>query len=51
MIKSTAAAGIVAVADVAADAPTASTEPAGRAFRVSRLTVAVGILTVIALVA
>jgi len=51
MTKSAAAAGIAVVADVAADALAEPAEIAGHASRISRLTVAVGILTVIALVA
>ena len=51
MTKSAGAAGIAVVAGVAADALAAPAEVAGRASRFSRLTVAVGILTVIALVA
>jgi predicted PurR-regulated permease PerM len=51
MTKSAAAADTAVVADVAADALAAPAEIAGRASRISRLTVAVGILTVIALVA
>ena len=51
MTKSAAAAGIAVVADVAADALAEPVEVAGHASRISRLTVAVGILTVIALVA
>jgi predicted PurR-regulated permease PerM len=51
MTKSAGAAGIAVVADVAADALAEPVEVAGHASRISRLTVAVGILTVIALVA
>ena len=51
MTKSAAAAGSAVVADVATDALAEPAEIAGHASRVSRLTVAVGILTVIALVA
>src|ERR1035437_3549416 len=51
MTKSAAAAGTAIVADVAAEALAEPAEIAGHASRISRLTVAVGILTVIALVA
>jgi predicted PurR-regulated permease PerM len=51
MTKSAAAANIAVAADVAADALVAPAEAAEHAPRISRLTVAVGILTVIALVA
>ncbi len=51
MIKSAAAAGTADVADVAADGLAAPAEVAGQAPQISGLTVAIGILTVIALVA
>src|SRR3990172_8884069 len=51
MTKSAGAAVTAIVAEVAADAVTAPAEVARHAPRISRLTVAVGILTVIALVA
>jgi predicted PurR-regulated permease PerM len=51
MTKSAAAAGTAVVADVGADALAEPAEVAGRASRISRPTVAIGILTVIALVA
>lgn len=51
MTKSAAAAGKAVVADVAADALAAAAEVGGDASRISPLAVAVGILTVIALVA
>ena len=49
--KSAHAAGPELVVGAATDAPAAPAEIAGRAFRISRLTAAVGILTVIGLVA
>jgi predicted PurR-regulated permease PerM len=51
MTNSASAAVAAVVADVAADATAQPTEVAGHAPRISRLTVAVGVLTVIALVA
>ena len=51
MTKFAGAAGTAVVADVAGDALAEPAEVAGHASRISRLTVAVGILTVIALVA
>jgi predicted PurR-regulated permease PerM len=51
MTKSAAAAGTAVVADVAVDTLAAPAEATGRASRISRLTIAVGILTIIALVA